>query len=111
MEPRSRQEWSSWVRKAEASGLSIAVFAAQHGVSRSGLYYWRRKLREPTPRTGKPSRPLAFVRLVPAAPSSSPSSCAPLEVALANGRVIRVPPAFDETSLARLLNIVEGLPR
>ena len=112
MEPRTRQEWAVWVRKAEASELSISDFAARNGVSRSGLYRWRGKLGVSVSgqRAPKPSPSLAFVRLDPLLPSSSTTS-PPLEVALANGRVIRVPPVFDEASLARLLNVVEGLPR
>ena len=115
MEPRTRQEWAVWVRKSEASELSISDFAARNGVSRSALYRWRGKLGVSVSgqRAPKPSPSLSFVRLDPSSPSlpSSSTTSPPLEVALANGRVIRVPPVFDEASLARLLNVVEGLPR
>ena len=115
MEPRTRQEWAVWVRKSEASELSISDFARKNGVSRSALYRWRGKLGVSVSgqRAPKPSPSLAFVRLDPSSPSlpSSSTTSPPLEVALANGRVIRVPPVFDEASLERLLNVVEGLPR
>jgi len=111
MKPTTRQEWAVWVRKAEASELSISVFARNNGVSRSALYRWRGKLGVSVSGQRAPkASPLAFVRLDATVPSSSTTST-PLEVALANGRVIRVPPVFDEASLARLLNVVEGLPR
>ena len=111
MKPTTRQEWAVWVRKAEASELSISDFASKNGVSRSALYRWRGKLGVSASGQRAPkASPLAFVRLDPSLPSSSTTS-PPLEVALANGRVIRVPPVFDEASLARVLNVVEGLPR
>jgi transposase-like protein len=44
MKPTTRQEWAVWVRKAEASELSISDFSRKHGLSRSALYRWRGKL-------------------------------------------------------------------
>ena len=111
MKPTTRQEWAVWVRKAEASELSISDFSRKHGLSRSALYRWRGKLGVSVSGQRAPkASPLAFVRLDATVPSPSTTS-PPLEVALANGRVIRVPPVFDEASLARVLNVVEGLPR
>lgn len=111
MKPTTRQEWAVWVRKAEASELSISDFSRKHGLSRSALYRWRGKLGVSVSGQRAPkASPLEFVRLDATVPSSSTTS-PPLEVALANGRVIRVPPVFDEASLARVLNVVEGLPR
>jgi hypothetical protein len=44
----------------------------------------------------------AFVRL------DAPVTSELIEVALDNGRVIRVPPAFDDAVLARVLTVAES---
>ena len=105
MKPSSKQEWLAWVRRAEASGQSLSAFAAQHGLSRSALYFWRHQVRAQPAPAANASTALAFVRLE-AAPT--PPTMAPLELVLENGRVIRVPAAFDDESLAWLLAFVDG---
>jgi transposase-like protein len=88
MKPTTRQEWAVWVRKAEASELSISDFARKNGVSRSALYRWRGKLGvSVSGQRALKASPLAFVRLDATVLSSSTTS-PPLEVALANGRTI-----------------------
>ncbi|MCG5531718.1 transposase [Halorhodospira halochloris] len=41
----SEGEWQALLEKQEASDLTIKDFCAQHGVSRSAFFSWRRKLR------------------------------------------------------------------
>ena len=105
MKPSSKQEWVAWVRRAEASGQSLSAFAAQHGLSRSGLYFWRQQVRAQPAPAANASTALAFVRLEAEA---TPPTGASLEVVLQNGRVIRVPAAFDAAALAKLLAVVDG---
>jgi hypothetical protein len=47
------------------------------------------------------------VRVVDISPARVPAAEA-FEVALPNGRVVRVPPSFDDATLERLLAIVAG---
>jgi hypothetical protein len=100
-------EWAERVRQAEASGLSIPAFAAKHQLSKSALYSWRHRLAgEATEASSRPSAAtaLAFIRLEPLAQQAAAE---PIEVLLRNGRVVRVPLAFDEGVLARVLNVAE----
>jgi transposase-like protein len=109
MQPANETEWAERVRQAEASGLSIPAFAAKHQLSKSALYYWRHRLAaEAAEAQASPppsaSTALAFVRLEPLAQQSAAE---PIEVLLRNGRVVRVPLAFDEGVLARVIDIAE----
>lgn len=117
MRPGNEAEWAERVRQAEASGLSIPAFAAKHQVSKSALYHWRNRLAAeaaeaqaspppppPPPPPPSSSTALAFVRLEPVAQQSSAE---PIEVLLHNGRIVRVPLAFDEAVLSRVIDIAE----
>ena len=111
MQLANETEWAERVRQAEASGLSIPAFAAKHQLSKSALYSWRHRLAaEAAEAEASPPQPpsaataLAFVRLEPLAQQAAAE---PIEVLLRNGRVVRVPLAFDEGVLARVLNVAE----
>ena len=103
-------EWAERVRQAEASGLSIPAFAAKHRLSKSALYNWRRRLATQAAGSAEASsspsalRALAFVRLEPL---SHQPVAEPIEVLLRNGRVVRVPLAFGDDALARVLDVAE----
>jgi transposase-like protein len=103
-------EWAERVRQAEASGLSIPAFAAKHRLSKSALYNWRRRLATQAAGSAEASSSpsaltaLAFVRLEPV---SHQPVAEPIEVLLRNGRVVRVPLAFGDDALARVLDVAE----
>ncbi len=119
---RRRRKWSSeqklaLVEEMGRPGSSLAAVADRHGVSRSLLFDWRRQLREgtmpgishalpespgakfapvrlvegisPTPTVSRPSRPSG--RAVPV-----------IELALRNGRVLRVAETIAPETLGRL---------
>lgn len=101
-----QRKWAERIARWERSGLSRDEFAAKEGVSAPRLAWWRwhfkkvtavRELEEAAPR-----ETVSFVHLEAASPSASV-----LEVVLATGRVIRVPPAFDEEALARIVAVLE----
>ena len=107
MQPANKTDWAERVRQAEASGLSIPAFAAKHQLSRSALYYWRRRLAGEAAEAEAPpssATALAFVRLEPLAQQAAAE---PIEVLLRNGRVVRVTRVFDDGVLARVLNVAE----
>ena len=39
----SREQWHSWLEEQPASGLSIAAFCRDKGISQNSFYVWRRK--------------------------------------------------------------------
>jgi transposase len=79
------------------SGLSRQEFADKHGIHEQRLYNWQRRLAE----TGVVSS-VQFREVAAPAVSLDPR----VEVVLPSGVVVRVPPSFDATALARLLEIL-----
>ena len=103
----TRSEWAKRVARWEASGLSAAAFAERERLDRKRLVWWRWKLQ--TTSSQAPGLALDFLPVqvvAPAAPTSSGG--APIEIALSNGRVIRVPAGFDAADLERVLAVASG---
>jgi len=88
---------ASW----RASGLSLSAWCRQEGLGYERVRRWRSQL------GGRPAQPpkTAFlpVQVLEAGPAEAPG----FELALPRGLRLHVPSAFDEASLARLLQVVE----
>jgi hypothetical protein len=98
----SRARWTAAVARQvlaawSASGLSRQEFGDKHGIHEQRLYNWQRRLAE----TGAGSS-VQFRELAAPAVSLDPR----LEVVLPSGVLLRVPPSFDATAVARLLEIL-----
>jgi transposase len=105
----TRAEWSKRVERWQRSGLSAEEFGAREGLKPKQLGWWRWRLRS-SPPASAPEVQFLPVHVVD---SSGPpaGSGTTLEVALPNGRVIRVPSGFDAAMLERVLSIAsEGGP-
>ncbi|MGK3961082.1 IS66 family insertion sequence element accessory protein TnpB [Sorangium sp. So ce118] len=99
----TRAEWPERVERWERSGLSAEKFARREGYKPKQLYWWRWKLRAEGPAQPSPSpEPPRFlpVHVVADASLVAPE---PIEIALPNGRVVRVRPGFDPATLERVL--------
>lgn len=84
----------------ERSGLTIAAFSRERGITAQRLYEARRRKRGQA--RGR-RQPFAAVTVV--------EDRAPLlafEVELASGRRLRIPPGFDEADLVRLVTALEA---
>lgn len=97
----SRARWTAAVARQvlaawSASGLSRQEFADKHGIHEQRLYNWQRRLAE----TGAGN--VQFRELAAPAVNLDPR----LEVVLPSGVLLRVPPSFDATAVARLLEIL-----
>jgi len=118
-----RRRWSAddklqIVREAFAPGARVALVARRRDVSRSQIYQWRAALREG--RLSEPSSevvgfvPLAMPPVPGAAPiddlpgTDSVSTGATIEIGLAGGRCLKVPPSLPTAELRRLIRAVEG---
>lgn len=118
-DPAKERYWRRLLRLWLRSGQTGRDFCAAHGLSEPSFYAWRREIARrdhentpppkpalrsvaPTPSAGTPLP--AFVEVTVAAEASAP---APVEVVLANGRRIRVPPGFDADLLRQLLRVLE----
>lgn len=117
-ERRSRAEWASAVAEWRASGLSTAEFCRCRGLVLSSFRWWRWRLSEDVePAAGAAPVPalaaLLPVRVVGAADDAvDPGAEVPaavLELLHPSGVRLRVPPGFDERTLAGVLWALEAV--
>jgi hypothetical protein len=107
--PRSRavtrQAWVERLARFSDSGLSPAQFCTQEGVSLPSFYAWKRRLATEAldAATAAPPAGDACPRLLPV---RLPTPAARLELVLAGGAVLRIPPGSD---LAWVRSLVEAL--
>jgi hypothetical protein len=67
---QKRRSWDARIRRYRSSGLSVARFCAQEGVSTHAFYYWAKRLRAVSGR-----RPLRVARASrPACSSATPTT-------------------------------------
>lgn len=108
-------DWYAAVFEAQrAEGQTTAELATLLEVTTANIYYWRRRLQEPsvsacaahaeTPRAG-----LVEVRLAASTSSSGTLPQArPLELRLAGARTVLVPSGFDPGDLRALVGALEA---
>jgi transposase len=113
----TRAEWTERVKRWKRSGLSAAEFARREGLKAKHLHWWSWKLgaSDAAPPADEPRFLPVRVVSSPAPASSTPAAlvmsspawpaAAPIEIALPNGRLVRVPPGFDPATLERVLAI------
>jgi hypothetical protein len=101
-----RAEWSRRVEEWRRSGLDLRAFAVRASLSLRTLSWWRWRLESEASKSSTALMPLSssFVELE-AAPIAM---TAPFEIVLVSGRIVRVPVAFDDAALSRLLGVVDG---
>lgn len=94
MRGSAAERWQRLLARQRHSGLGVAEFCRQEGVSPPSFYQWRRKL---TSQGARPKQP-SFVAV-------SVVSASPVEVVLPGGAVVRVP-GGDERSLRQILTLL-----
>lgn len=92
--------WREVIRDQAASGLSIAAFCRERGVSPASFFDWRRKLAAGSG-DEVPADKFLAIELPPPAMTQS---C--LEVALPNGLRVLVPSRFNAEALRALLDVL-----
>ena len=118
-DPAKEQYWRRLLRQWQRSGLTGRDFCVERGLNEPSFYAWRREIARRDQEQENPSRratrpqatttgtesPLpTFVKVAVAAAASSPGA---LEVVVAHGRRVRVPPGFDAQLLRQLLRVLE----
>lgn len=101
---RRARKWSDDARRQlledlDGSGMSVAAFARERGVTAWTIYSWRRQKRAREHEDG--SAEFIRVRVMPK--SEGP---APFEVDLRDGVRVHVRAGFDEIELRRLLGVL-----
>lgn len=94
---RTPAEIANIVSQFHASGQSRRDFAKRQGISVGSLSRWLQS----SPPPGAPAP--KFVRVVPAVAASTPSW---FELALPDGRRLRIPAGCDEAALRSLLGVL-----
>jgi len=120
---RTDGERQAIVTEAFEDGAVVSEVADRHGVSTASIYLWRRRLRDGAigavrHGTDQPHPPspvtLVPVRIAPATEAPAPTTHGPvraerIEIALANGRILRVCEGIDPMRLARLVAALESI--
>src|SRR5579884_903256 len=105
--PVTEQRWLAIVSRQQCSGQSVREFCRRQRLSEPSFYLWRRVLRQRGRLDAREAAAPAFVKLtVATAPAARPA----IELVLADGRVLRVPPGFDPALLRQLLRLLEEPP-
>jgi transposase len=128
----TRRRWSeaekqAVVAEAERPGVNISAVARRHGIKPSLLFRWRRLARDVEARQSTSAFiPVTLALPAPEAakleataeadtpPASLPTAASPepdtqrIEIALGNGRVVRVGAGIDVDSLRRILDAADG---
>lgn len=100
---RREDYWLEQIAACELSGLSIARYCREQGISAAQYYWWKSELKRRAARRPVPLfaevRPARVEAVVPSA----------IEVSLSGERVVRVHPGFDAATLAGVVRLLEGL--
>jgi transposase len=127
----ARRRWSeaekqAVVAEAERPGVNISAVARRHGIKPSLLFRWRRQARDAQdqpsavfipltlalPATETPAQDIAAeaetAPVPPPVAASETLDAHRIEIALGNGRVVRVGAGVDVDSLRRILDAVDS---
>lgn len=95
---RRHRQWEGRVARWRASGLSMAAYCRQHGLSYWMFVRWRRRLE----RTVTPAAPLTLIPVL----ASTPSAGA-ITIRLPDGIGIEVEPGFDAGVLGAVVRALQ----
>jgi hypothetical protein len=89
-----RRQWERRIARWRASGVSMAAYCRQYGLSYWMFVRWRRRIE----RTVTPAAPLTLIPVVAPAPSGGA-----ITIRLPDGIGIEVEPGFDAGVLSALM--------
>lgn len=95
--------WRSQMASCASSGLTIAAYCRQQGVSLAQYHWWKGELKRRDQRSVSASVPFAEVRGCVEVLGAG----APLEVVLCHNRRILVRPGFDSGALSSVVRVLE----
>jgi transposase-like protein len=130
-DPQKQRHWEEVLRRWREGGQSVRAFCRAAGVRESAFYFWRRELvcrghrdaagdglrrrtRAATPVSRSSMRVSprhdprpAFLPVRVVQPCAT-AAAGNVEIVLAEGRTVRVPPGFDRQTLADVLAVLEA---
>jgi len=93
--------WQRMLEVHRESGLSVAAFCQQKGISEGAYYYWRRKLSGGVSKPYEKSSP-AFLEVV--MPRDNPVA---VELVLSSGHTLRIHREADPKIVSQILSAVK----
>ena len=96
---RRREDWQQLISEHKQSGLTVKAFCQKHGVSEALFYSWRKRVVA----EDQPAR-FALVATNGVAPSAPMPQ--PLQLVLAGGERLEIPPGTDEATLRTVLGLL-----
>lgn len=109
-DPGKERFWRRMIQRWRRSGMSARAFCEDQGLSEPSLYAWQRTLRQ---RDAQATRFVPVQVLAGDGDETSPAATdagaalAALELIVAGGRRLRIGAGFDESTLRRLLALLE----
>jgi hypothetical protein len=97
--------WREQIAACAASGMSAVRYCREAGMPIAKYRWWKGELKRRNALRVLPTL-FAEVRPVPWCGALAPPS---IEIALGGERTVRVPAGFDETTLVRVVRVLEGL--
>jgi transposase-like protein len=91
-----REQWSQTIAQQERAGQAIRAFCRERGLNEHLFYAWRQRLRSE-------SRPVSFALIETGQPAAE-ASCQPIELLLASGDRLRIPP--EAAALRLVLSVL-----
>jgi transposase len=109
-DPRKEQFWRDHLKRWGASGRTIRDYCAKHRLSEPSFYAWRRTVAQRGRTADVPPDEPAVTFLPVQVQADLPVPSPVLELVLANGRLLRIPPGVDPGHVRDLLAILEAEP-
>jgi hypothetical protein len=100
--PRA-EEWHQIVEGQKSSGLTVAAYCLERGISEGSFYTWKKRLRPPA-KPKRLSKP-AFVEVT----AATANTAGPIEIGLHGERRLLVRRGFDRELLIELIGALEGI--
>ena len=99
----SAEEWRQIVGGQASSGLTVAAYCLERGITQGSFYTWKRRLRQPAKRkrTSKP----AFVEVSPPREETAGT----FEICLRGERRLLARRGFDRDLLIELIRTLESI--
>jgi hypothetical protein len=89
------QYWRDRIAAQQRSGLSVQQFCKEQGLNNPSFYYWRKRLRQPTP--------VRFALIETGRATQSPCSEHCLELVLPTGEQLRIGAGVNAAALCTVL--------
>ena len=97
------EEWRQIIDEQKSSGLTVAAYCLEHGITEGSFYTWKRRLRQPAKRNRLPKP--AFVEVTPQRFGTGGT----IDICLRGERRLLARRGFDRDLLIELIRAIESI--